>query len=537
MFNKIKKIFHKKYKNTILFEASARIYSPSEEDKFIAKASFEKLKPFLPNYVNLEENYDLMGIAANVCVANRVNKNKQALSGELVKSIAPKFIFKQINGDHNRSNILGVCSNYGYSEFGTDRHLTEEEVDELIKNKDPFNLTLGGYIWRLATGEELAERLEDSNNPLSDNYGKISCSWELGFTDYNIGIGEKDLSSATYITNPEEIEKIHKNLNHFGGSGMYEGKPIFINLLGNVLPMGFALTKSPAAEVSGILVETPNPEIVITDDNKNEKENPNESNASENTNLEVQLELTAQEINLKNNEKNLENISNNGVTASKLDNSLENNETETLRKYMRINKVEDITDELLKECKASAITDFFAEKIKEKGEDYALQVKAKEDAEKKIVDLEADIQNLKTQLDKINAEVATREKAEAFQNRVNTLNEEYELNDEEREVIAEEIKDLDSNAFEKWYKRFSVFAKEKSKAFKRALAESELQKKEVDKVLVSEATENTQEKAKEALASLQVDTNQVIPPNAAAVQETVAQKFAKMFSRENIIIK
>ena len=57
--------------------------------------------------------------------------------------------------------------------------------------KEPFNITLGGVIWKVASSE-LADLIEDSADPTSENYLKISASWELGFTDYNLVILPED---------------------------------------------------------------------------------------------------------------------------------------------------------------------------------------------------------------------------------------------------------------------------------------------------------------------------------------------------------
>jgi hypothetical protein len=67
----------------------------SEKDEYLALASMEKLSDFIPE-VNTEENVDLLPIAFNACVANRVNKNGDVVDGETAVAMAKNFVNKQI---------------------------------------------------------------------------------------------------------------------------------------------------------------------------------------------------------------------------------------------------------------------------------------------------------------------------------------------------------------------------------------------------------------------------------------------------------
>ena len=57
------------------------------------------------------------------------------------------FVNKPINIEHNRKSIVGTILTAGFSSFGSDEPLTKEEVEE---TKEPFNVTLGGVIWKIA---------------------------------------------------------------------------------------------------------------------------------------------------------------------------------------------------------------------------------------------------------------------------------------------------------------------------------------------------------------------------------------------------
>ena len=86
-----------------------------EKDKYLSVASLEKLKKFLPD-INTEDNIDLLPIAFDACVVNRVNKN-----GEILKEFIDEenqATKKIINGKtyyiKNSSTINGVVKEKGY---------------------------------------------------------------------------------------------------------------------------------------------------------------------------------------------------------------------------------------------------------------------------------------------------------------------------------------------------------------------------------------------------------------------------------------
>ena len=152
-----------------------------EKDKYLSIASLEKLKKFLPD-INTEDNIDLLPIAFDACVVNRINKNGDVMDGATATKVAKNFVNKPINIEHNRNQVIGCIITANFSKFGSNESLTAEEANNM---KGPFNITLGGVIWKVVN-KDLAEQIEESNDPTSDHYMKISASWELGFNDYNI---------------------------------------------------------------------------------------------------------------------------------------------------------------------------------------------------------------------------------------------------------------------------------------------------------------------------------------------------------------
>ena len=61
-------------KYTTIFSSNVRPVVSEEKDKYLALASMVELEKFIPE-VDTEKNIDLLPVAFNACVANRVNKN------------------------------------------------------------------------------------------------------------------------------------------------------------------------------------------------------------------------------------------------------------------------------------------------------------------------------------------------------------------------------------------------------------------------------------------------------------------------------
>ena len=191
-----------KYKT--IFSSTIRPLVPEEKDKYLALASMLEIGDFIPD-VDTQKDIDLLPVAFNACVANRVNKNGDVVDSKTALAMYKNFINKPINLEHQRERVVGVILTAGFSEFGTDKQISEEA----IASNDPFNITLGGVIWKVVN-TKVADIIEDASDPTSEHYMKISASWELGFDEYNLVLleeSEKNISSAEFITEAEEIDK------------------------------------------------------------------------------------------------------------------------------------------------------------------------------------------------------------------------------------------------------------------------------------------------------------------------------------------
>ena len=172
----------KDFEYTTIFSSVIKPMVSEDKDKYLSLASQLDIESFVPG-IDTEKEIDLLPIAFNACVANRVNRNGDVIDTETALDIFKSFINKPINIEHNRQKVIGVILSAGFSEFGTDQVLDNESLSK--ESLSPFNITLGGVVWKVVNNQ-LADVIEESNDPTSDKYMSISASWELGFSQYNI---------------------------------------------------------------------------------------------------------------------------------------------------------------------------------------------------------------------------------------------------------------------------------------------------------------------------------------------------------------
>jgi hypothetical protein len=253
------------------------------------------------------------------------------------------------------------------------------------------------------------------------------------------------------------------------------------------------------------------------------------------------------------------------------DNASENNisQEDTLnvkkeRIYMKITKIEDITDTLLKEATASSVVDFIADEIKKASDQFLAEKSEKENelkaANEKAAVLASEQEVVKKQLEELTQKLASLEaeklakaQEEAFSMRMADLDNEYDLNDEDRKVLASDIKDLTEEGFSAYKNKMSVLMKEKNKAAKKA-AQEKMSKKDVKQDLEEDVKDKGVDESKEdktgkmvkasVESTSEISTTQEVVeqavdngskasveiPNSAPVAEpTIREKYAKAF--------
>ena len=419
----------KEFKYTTIFSSTVKPLVSEEKDEYLAMASLVEVGDFIPN-VDTSKNIDLLPIAFNACVANRVNKNGDVVDTPTALAIAEHFINKPINIEHNRERVVGVILNAGFSEFGTDKVVKAEEIKNL---KGPFNITLGGVVWKVVSSR-LADIIEEASDPTSESYLKVSASWELGFSDYNVIVlkeGEKNISEAEVIADVDKVEEMKGILKAFGGSGKLEdGRNIYRQVINNVLPLGIGLTENPAADVQGIAISNKSEEVEKTEASSNEEKNAkNAKNCSQSA-----------EINVKSNKESV---------------------------MDKIKSLKDITDENLQELSASAVSDFIEQELQNAAEQFVSEkaevetkLKAAREEHQQLVDehskLKEEFQGMNKSLEDLQSEVAAQEAEAKFNQRMASFDETYELDDEHRGIIAADIKDMSDEDYEAYAKKMEV---------------------------------------------------------------------------------
>ncbi len=201
---------------------------------------------------------------------------------------------------------------------------------------------------------------------------------------------------------------------------------------------------------------------------------------------------------------------------------------------MKIETVEQLESALGKHEATAAAVDF-VKAIKEASEKFEKEIKAKDDLvknaeiakeqnEKLATDLKASLDEVKKELAQVRATQEAAELNTKFQDRMASFDEEFELDDEDRSILATQIKNLDDAAFETFAKSCKKLMAGKSKKAPKKTSKDDDKKKDDTKDGVDpDEPDDDDAKAKidvkAALASVTEDKNQTKVPNGAQVDE------------------
>jgi len=189
-----------------------------------------------------------------------------------------------------------------------------------------------------------------------------------------------------------------------------------------------------------------------------------------------------------------------------------------IKKIMKITRIEDIQQDKWEEISASTVRDFIVEKIDEVNQKYVELQKQAEDekasllAEKTALDENVSsalnkIKDLETELSALKQEKLDMIANQKFQDRMSALDEEFNLEDAQRKIVAKQIQGLSDEDFLAWKEDFSVFASQKT-----------------------ESQETREEKATEALASVETKVEEVIPNAAQLGEGLLVDQFRESFA-------
>ena len=490
----------------------------------------ENLKDLLPKDIDYSKNIDLLGVAFNAAVVNQFNKNDDGIDSSLATEIIQNFIHKPTNIEHNKEKIVGHIISAGFSEYKDSNKIISAETAKSMT--DPFNIALGAVVYK-HTNKDFAKLIERSVDESDTLYKTISASWEIGFSEYDIVVGSKNLQEGEIIKDKRQIEEIKPLLKAYGGVGyMKDGSKVYRLLKGEIFPLGIGFTTKPAADVQGVYSDNIQPANITFNDKRDKK---------------THFDIKNNKI-LKKNDSSISQLLIDDVKTKKEIN-------------MDIEKILAELKDLLVEKKFSeeavaSMTSTFAEAIKKKDEEYresltkaekekAAALKEKEELAASVLKVQEDLKAASEKITEFENFKKQEEALARFNSRMEVLDQEYTLDDEDRKVLVEDLKALPESeeSFASYKDKIAVMWKHKNK---QAQADFEKQvqariDEEVSKKLsvskASEETKTAEEIAEEALAKAKA-SEASIPNNneSSSTHESLREKFAKAFSRENIQI-
>lgn len=465
------------------FTSSARVIDPTEQDRFVAKASLASLKGILPADVNPEDNPDLLYISCNGAVGGLVNKNDDGVTNETAIAINDSMKYKYITTDHDREKPVGVVLYPGFSRFVSNEPLTFLQASEL---KEPINMAFAGVLWKVIN-PMLSKYIR---NNADDSADSLSMSWEISFDTYSIAVGSKNLFDARMIK-PEDADfaAYDRYLRVNKGEGKDpSGNGVYRVIGDNSLILGMSIVPNPAAEVKGILPIENNNVVEPTNTHPDDKESAlSQIPESQRAHLEEAMEtgvgyhlcdITMQDgqihkgiavmahryvsksidgskiasvtICKKSEEKN--------ITPANAGVNLDTANTMTKITIASLTELESILGKFEgKAAEASAAVDF-VKKIQEASDRYVADLAAKENivktveashakAEERAKELETTLAEVKAELDNVKAESSAVAAAQKFQERMAAFDEAFNLDAEDTKIIASDITNLDDEAF------------------------------------------------------------------------------------------
>ena len=348
---------------------------------------------------------------------------------------------------------------------------------------------------------EFADDLEESSDPSSAFYKSISLSWEVGYDNYNILVGSKNIKDGELITDEKKVKELSQYLSTYGGQDkLPDGTPCYLIIDGDdVAALGFGFVDRPAAEVSGVITQTCVDMEECTD--KNDSSIKKINNIKEKSSLSTNIHVK------------------------------DNDMKKTLKSF---SDIASLTDETVSEYSIASINEVIENEIKRVSEDFSRKTAEQESAaaEAKAMSekLSQEVASLSEKLSTVLAEQAKIEKQNTFNDRMTLIDSEYDLDNEDKTLVATEIKDLDQAGFEKWYTAFARWAKSKKKVAEAqtqhvsdAISEEDVQKR------IDEAVTQALHNAKE--------NGTVIPNTTEDFAKTLRDQYKNAFGKDGIIVK
>lgn len=417
---------------------------------YVSQASMglDDLKSLLPESEIIKNNPDLLYTCFNAAVVNLINLNGDGITTEGAKILVESVKLKPMNIEHSREDIVGVITNYGFSTFGENKTLTEQEL-----NNDPFNISLAAIVWKISN-KTFARFIMESQDEDSESYKTVSTSWEVGFNTYKLAVGSKDLRKARIIEDEASVEEYSKYLASMGGTGFLPtGEEIYRIIGDDCRFLGCAFTTNPAAAVKGVLSMDYQDFQEIEEEMPEETEDPEED-------LEHEMEeFVKEEMDTEEAEASISDIISDKISP---------NNKKRVIVHMKYNNLDELIDHL-HEAAASDVRDFVVSQVGKSNDQFVALKNEKAEKEQALQDALANIENFQEESEKLRNEVSelkaslkAQEDQAKFSERIESLKEQFELDAAASKTIAKRIFGLSDEDFSEWLEDMKPLFKSKS---------------------------------------------------------------------------
>ena len=607
----------KEFKHKLSFATKVVPLKSEDGQKLISLASkSDNINKLLPKDVNLTENIGFQLFCGESCVVNVLNANNDGVRTKEGIKIAKEFPFTFIDIEHSRDRLAGVVIASTFTDYKTGKELSEKDIENTTE-PFAITITGIIWRAPNPDLADAIGNINKSDSILKDSVF-ISWELGFDEVELiTMNPNDTLFSNGSIITDNKEIDKLLPKLLANGGNGLTDdGKKLGRIPIGDVTALGVGLVENPAANVSSIEVPKdkessastilPNnfieklkslPEsgmgyqicdIELNDgsiianisihncsvlskelnikDIKDIKLSSNiESLAHEHKTVKCSCGTIISQCRCMNSSKNIEIVENgckecltklenikNNISQANITDVITNNDN--IYSHMKLDKIEQLTDENLKTIKASEIQELYASNtkqlledgIKKISEDFTSKIgekdkaiKAATESAEKLTQSLADVQK---ELEKVTEEQAKlieankqREQLESFSARMESIENSFDLDDKQKEIVANKVKTLNTDEeFNAYLAEIDVLLAAKKKAKKTEDAKKE-DAKDGGK---DDNLEDKDGKKKEAKASVDAaikngeqDAKNIIP-NTASKDESLAERAKKAFGME-----
>jgi chromosome segregation ATPase len=212
---------------------------------------------------------------------------------------------------------------------------------------------------------------------------------------------------------------------------------------------------------------------------------------------------------------------------------------------MKITDIQEITDENLKVLEASAISNFIEDELKTASEKFAAEKVSVENSLAEVTEkhdsllkehgeAKEQLEKIQAQLGELLAEKSQREAEERFNTHMASIDDEFVLEDEERNLIASDIKDMSDESFATYTEKLNVLLKSRKREVVEAAERQQAEEAEASEK--EEEVASAQEVVEEVVENAEVQASE-LPNSMDATEPTIFDKYKSAFSMDGFDIK